>query len=57
MIPTMLEFACENYFPIGEGSITGFMWAIANSFGALGGAGITYLLGTIPPDPSDDIIN
>ena len=52
----MLEFACENCFPKGEGSITGFMYALSHTFGALGGVGITYLLGTIPPHPSDDII-
>ena len=54
--PTMFEFACENCFPKGEGSITGFMYALSHTFGALGGVGITYLLGTIPPHPSDDII-
>ena len=41
VIPTMLEFACENCFPIGEGSITGFLYALAHTFGALGGVGIT----------------
>jgi len=40
-IPTMLEFACENCFPIGEGSITGFMYALGHSIGGLGGIGIT----------------
>ena len=40
-IPTMLEFACENCFPIGEGSITGFMYALAHTIGGLGGIGIT----------------
>ena len=53
-IPTMLEFACENYFPIGEGSISGFMYALAHTIGGLGGIGITYHLGTLPPNPLDE---
>ena len=44
-MPTMLELGCENCFPIGEGSITGFMYASAHTIGGLGGIGITALLG------------
>ena len=41
-------------FPIGEGSISGFMYAIAHTIGGLGGIEITYHLGTLPPNPLDE---
>lgn len=30
MIPTLTEWACETSYPIGEPTITGFIWAIAH---------------------------
>lgn len=30
MIPTMTEWTCETSYPIGEPTVTGFLWAIAH---------------------------
>ena len=35
LIPTMLEFACEIIFPVGEATSTGFLFAAAHLFGGL----------------------
>ena len=48
LIPTMLELACETCFPIGEASVTGYMFAIAHIFGGVGGIGITVFIGDVP---------
>lgn len=56
LIPAMLEFACETCFPIGEATITGFIYAIAHICGGLGGIGLTALLGELPPNASDELI-
>lgn len=45
LIPVMLEFSCETSFPIGEATVTGFIYALAHVFGGLGGIGLTVLLG------------
>ena len=39
MIPTLLEFACETVFPIGEGTAVGFLAACSTFF--------TLVVGTI----------
>ena len=52
LIPAMLEFSCETNFPIGEGTTTGFIYAVAHIFGGLGGLGLTALL-TPPGIPQD----
>jgi len=50
LIPTMLELACETCFPIGEATITGFMYAIAHIVGGVGGIGLTAFIGNEPSD-------
>ena len=50
LIPTMLELACETCFPIGEATITGFMFAIAHIVGGVGGIGLTVFIGDVPSD-------
>ena len=50
LIPTMLELACETCFPIGEATITGFMYAIAHIVGGVGGIGLTAFIGDVPSD-------
>jgi hypothetical protein len=56
LIPAMLEFACETSFPIGEATITGFIYAIAHICGGVGGIGFTALLGDLPKDASEELI-
>lgn len=43
-IPTLLEFSCESNFPIGEGTISGFIYAVAHITGGFGGMGLTALV-------------
>lgn len=44
MIPTLTEWACETSYPIGEPTITGFIWAIAHIFAGTTGFAYTAML-------------
>jgi hypothetical protein len=46
MIPTMTEWVCETSFPIGEATVTGFVWAIAHIYAGTTSLGYTALLET-----------
>ena len=56
LIPVMLEFSCEISFPTGEASTIGFIYALAHVIGGVGGIGLTFIIGELPLNPSDDDI-
>lgn len=44
LIPTMTEWCCETSYPIGESTVTGFLWAIAHIYAGTTGIAYTALL-------------
>lgn len=44
MIPTILEFACESVFPIGEGSTVGFLSGVSNIFALIYGSVLSFVV-------------
>lgn len=44
MIPTLLEFACESVFPIGEGSTVGFLSGVSNLFALVYGSVMSFVV-------------
>mmetsp|Transcript_12926 Transcript_12926/g.1902 ORF Transcript_12926/g.1902 Transcript_12926/m.1902 type:complete len:159 (-) Transcript_12926:152-628(-) len=46
MIPSVTEWVCETSYPIGEATVTGFLWAIAHIFAGTTAFGFTAMVET-----------